>query len=144
MLHHHKFLRCFLLKNWSLVNSFYILVVVKVSSEGVTLSFDINWWTLKLIITLFRFRTAEIRKMNFRRWIRRWNFRITTIEWSESNDVHTECNKESWLLSSIGFWWGGKKKLFCRCWTKLDQVSRSNFTILCPGNGWELGLPYFY
>lgn len=82
MSHHHKFLGLLLLKNWSLANSFCILVVVKGSSEGVTLSFDINWWTLKLIITLPGFRTAEIRKMNFRRW----------IHW-----------KEMWLQSH--YWW---------------------------------------
>lgn len=58
-----------LLRNWSLVNSFCRLVVVKGRSEGVTLSFDINWWTLKLLVTLLRFGAAEIRKMNLRRWI---------------------------------------------------------------------------
>lgn len=69
MSHHQKFLRLCLLRSWSLVNSFCILVVDRGRSEGVALSFDINWWTLKLIVTLLGLRTAEIRKMNFWRWI---------------------------------------------------------------------------
>lgn len=114
MSYHHKFLGLSPFRNWSLANSFFILVVVKGSSEGVTLSFDINWWTLKLIITLLGFRTAEIRKMNFRRWIHWkemwlqshycWRLRVPWLR-----DIHTECNKGSGCNQALGS--GGEKGL---------------------------------
>lgn len=143
MSHHHKFLGLCLLRNWSLVNSFCIPVVVKGSSEGVTLRFDINWWTLKPIITLLGFGTAEIRKMNFRKWIH-WKemWLQSHYCWMLWVPWHPH-RMQSGLLAAVKLRaLVEKKRIILHVSSKVGPNQHPTSTVPCIGHTWELGLPY--